>query len=75
MRKIPTLFRRDPDDLKHVLPEVNPGCEWVLAGEGVATRKFDGTCVRFDGKSWWARREVKPGKVPPAAFAPVETDR
>lgn len=22
MRKIPTVFRRDPDDLKHVLPEV-----------------------------------------------------
>jgi hypothetical protein len=75
MRKIPTLFKRDPDDRRHVLPEVNEGCEWVLAGEGVATRKFDGTCVmlREDG-SWWARREVKPGKTPPPNFVPLSTD-
>lgn len=74
MRKIPTLFQRDPDDMRRVLPEVTPGCEWVLAGEGVATRKYDGTCVMFDGTDWWARREVKPGKVIPTGFVPVETD-
>ena len=75
MQKIPTLFRRDPDNLKGVLPEVNPGCEWVLAGEGVATRKFDGTCVRLDERgAWWARRELKPGKAAPANFEPVVTD-
>lgn len=68
MRKIPTLFKRDPDDLAHVLPAVTPGCEWVLAGEGVATRKYDGTCVMFDGLAWWARREVKPGKAYPPDF-------
>jgi hypothetical protein len=68
MRKIPTLFKRDPDDMRHVLPEVTPGCEWVLAGEGVATRKYDGTCVMFDGSDWWARREVKPGKPDPQNF-------
>lgn len=89
MRKIPTLFKRDPDDMRHVLPEVTPGCEWVLAGEGVATRKYDGTCVAllsvvtaaqcagFAGEreyEWFARREVKPGKQPPANFVPVEHD-
>lgn len=75
MQKIPTLFKRDPDDMKHVLPEVNPGCEWVLAGEGVATRKYDGTCVmRDEDGTWWARREVKPGKQPPENFRPMETD-
>ena len=47
----------------HVLPEITPGCEWVIAGEGVATRKYDGTCVMYDGDEWWARREVKPGKT------------
>lgn len=75
MRKIPTLFKRDPDDMRHVLPEVTPDCEWVLAGEGVATRKYDGTCVRLtkDGL-WWARREVKPGKTPPANFVPEQLD-
>lgn len=75
MRKIPTLFIRDPGDRAHVLPEVNPGCEWVLAGEGVPTRKYDGTCVMLDGDGlWWARREVKPGKTPPPDFVPVTTD-
>lgn len=74
MRKIPTLFVRDPDDRKHVLNEVTPGCEWVLAGEGVATRKYDGTCCMFDGEDWWARREVKAGKEPPPNFVQMEHD-
>jgi hypothetical protein len=75
MRKIPTLFRRDPEDLRRVTREVNPDCAWVLAGEGVPTRKFDGTCVRLDESGrWYARREVKPGKATPAGFEPVQTD-
>jgi hypothetical protein len=75
MRKIPTLFRRNPDDMRHVLPEVTPGCEWVLAGEGIATRKYDGTCVMLDSQgAWWARREVKPGKTPPPNYRAEETD-
>jgi len=78
VRKIPTLFVRDPENRKYVIPEVNPGCEWVLAGEGVPTRKFDGTCVliRRDGVAVkaYARREVKPGKMPPANFVEVEHD-
>lgn len=75
MQKIPTLFRRDPDDMKRVLPEVNPEASWVLDGEGVATRKYDGTCVMLDDQGeWWARREVKPGKKAPADYVPVTTD-
>lgn len=75
MRKIPTLFRRDPGDRRYVLPEVTPGCAWVLAGEGAPTRKYDGTCVMLDESGrWWARREVKPGKAAPADYRPVETD-
>jgi hypothetical protein len=75
MRKIPTVFVRDHEDRRYVTTEVNPGCEWVFAGEGVPTRKYDGTCVMLDiADFWWARREVKPGKQPPAHFRPVETD-
>lgn len=76
--KIPTLFRRDPADRRRVLPEVTPGCEWVLAGEGVATRKYDGTCVllRRDGMAVhaFARREVKAGVRPPPRFEDVHYD-
>ncbi len=75
MQKIPTLFVRNPNDRAHVLPEVTPGCEWVLAGNGIPTRKYDGTCVMYDGTAWWARREVKPGKKAPADFRPISTDQ
>ena len=75
MRKIPTLFERDWDgDRRYVLPRVVPGCEWVTEGEGVPTRKFDGTCFMFDGTNWWARREVKADKIPPKWFVALETD-
>ena len=74
MRKIPTVLVRDPDDRAHVLMEISPGCEWVFTGEGVATRKYDGTCVMFDGDRWWARREVKPGKQPPPDYVTEEVD-
>lgn len=75
MQKIPTLFKRDPDDMRHVTREVHPECKWVLDGEGVATRKYDGTCVLLDAdRKWWARREVKAGKNPPANYVAVATD-
>jgi hypothetical protein len=76
MKKIPTMFVRDWDgDRRYVLPEVTPGCEWVVKGEGTATRKYDGTCVMLDADGrWWARREVKEGKLPPPGFAELERD-
>ena len=75
MRKVPTLFVRDPDNMSRVLNEVNPAAAWVLDGNGAATRKYDGTPVMLDDDSrWWARREVKPEKKPPAGFEAVETD-
>jgi hypothetical protein len=75
MRKIPTVFKRNPEDMRHLLPEVTPGCEWVLAGEGTALRKYDGTCCMLDGDGeWWARREVKAGATPPPNFVEIEFD-
>lgn len=75
MQKIPTLFERDPEDRRRVTRKVTPGCQWVLDGEGEATRKFDGTCfLRSGDGTWWARREVKPGKQPPENFDPEAYD-
>lgn len=69
MKKIPTLFVRDPQDRKHVLNEITPGCEWVIDGEGLPTRKFDGTCVMLNMQGqWWTRREVKDGKSAPPGY-------
>ncbi len=75
MQKIPTLFVRDSENRKYVLPEVNPGCEWVIQGEGKPTRKIDGTCVRLTNDGlWWFRREIKVDKTIPLGFVPVEVD-
>lgn len=75
MNKIPTLFVRDPDNPRYVTDQVTPGCEWVFDGEGVATRKWDGTCVMQDEAGrWWARREVKPGKQAPPNYVALSTD-
>lgn len=75
MKKIPTLFTRDWNgDRRYVLPEVTPGCEWIIKGEGTPTRKYDGTCVMYDGDRWWARREVRAGKAAPAGFTELDHD-
>ncbi|MBP2330298.1 hypothetical protein JOF56_010683 [Kibdelosporangium banguiense] len=75
MRKIPTLFTRDPENLRKVTRDVHPDCGWVLDGEGEPTRKYDGTCVRLDESgTWWARREVKAGKTAPQGFQAVQQD-
>ncbi len=75
MKKIPTIFVRDWDgDPKYVTRSPDPECAWVFAGEGKPTRKYDGTCVRFDGALWWARREVKPGRTAPDGFVLVSED-
>ena len=75
MEKIPTCLERDWEgDRSRVLNQIAPGCEWVFNGEGVATRKVDGTCVMYDGTIWWARREVKDDREPPANFVAVSTD-
>jgi len=76
MKKIHTLFVRDfTARPAYVIPEVAPGCEWVLAGEGEATRKYDGICVMLSGTgTWWARREVKPGGRVPLNYLQEEFD-
>jgi hypothetical protein len=75
MKKIPTALVRDPNNRAKVLPEIAPGCEWVFAGEGIPTRKYDGTCVMLDEHGdWWARREIKPGKGAPDGFIEIQYD-
>jgi hypothetical protein len=76
MKKIPTLYRRDPDGLRCLTRERHPDTLWVDEDCSVATRKYDGTCLMLDDEStWWARREVKPGKTPPPGFQVAEVDR
>ena len=41
MKKLSTLYKKDPNDLGRVINEINPENEWALT-DGIPTRKFDG---------------------------------
>ncbi len=72
MKKIISVFMHNYDTDRLVRDEVTPGAEWVLAGEGVATRKYDGTsCLVRDGVMH-KRYDARNGKTPPPGFEPVQ---
>jgi hypothetical protein len=74
VKKIPCLFQRDFSDRRSpmLLRDVTLGCEWVLAGEGTATVKHDGTaCAVISGKLY-ARLDCKRGKTPPPGAIPCD---
>jgi len=68
VQKIISLFKRDYDGDRLVYDEVVPGAEWVLAGEGVATRKWDGTCCMVRDDILYKRYTVKKGRLAPLTF-------
>lgn len=72
MKKIISLFQRNYDTDHLVRDEVVPGAEWVLAGEGVATRKYDGTCCMIKDGELYKRYDAKEGKAPPNGFVPAQ---
>lgn len=72
MRKIISLFQRNYDGDRLVRDEVVPGAEWVLAGEGIATRKWDGTCCMVRDGKLYKRYDAKRGKTPPPNFEPAQ---
>lgn len=75
MRKIKSLFKRDFTKPGNPLTEeYNDGVEWVLDGEGVATRKYDGACVMIRDHKMYKRYELRPGKTPPQDFEAVDRD-
>lgn len=65
-----TVFKKDPNDLGRVINEVQE--QWVLDGEGVATRKWDGTaCMVLNGELY-KRYDCKRGKTPPEGAIPCQ---
>ena len=86
MKKIPCIFKRDINNIQRyklsfnsanrrgILNEPNEDCLWVFEGEGVATRKYDGTCVLIKDGKYFKRREVKKGKEAPQYFVEVSDD-
>lgn len=75
MNKIPTMFERDWNgDRSRVLNRIHAGCEWVADGEGIATRKIDGTCCLVRDGVLYKRRELRDGDALPADFEKVGYD-
>jgi len=71
MKKIPCLFERDfCQRPPRLLPLVTPGCEWVTRGEGIATRKWDGTACAIIGGELYARLDCRNGRIPPGGAIP-----
>lgn len=62
MKKIISLFKRDYDGTRLVYDVVVPGAEWVVQGEGVATRKWDGTCCMIQNGLLFKRYDRKRDK-------------
>lgn len=74
MKKIPTIFKRNPENMSELLDEPHPDCLWVFEGEGVATRKYDGTCCLIMNGKLYKRREYKQGKSSPDDFIQADYD-
>ena len=74
MKKMKSLFVREFSDghSVKVTPEVSVGYDWVINGEGVATRKWDGTCSLIENGEISRRYDCKKGKTPPAGFVPAD---
>lgn len=72
MKKIPTLFERTFENHKvtGITDKVTPGFEWVLAGEGTATVKIDGSCCAVINGELYKRYDAKKGKKPPVGAIP-----
>lgn len=68
MQKIISLFQRNYDGDRLLRDEVTPGAEWVLAGQGEATVKWDGTCCMVKDGVLYKRYDAKKGKTPPEGF-------
>lgn len=74
MKKLNTLFKKDPNDLGRVINEVNPENEWAFT-DGIPTRKFDGTSCTIINGELYKRFDLKKGrKLPPNAIPCQEPD-
>lgn len=76
MKKISTLFKKDPNDLGRVINEVDPQNQWVIDGMAIATRKWDGSACAIINGELYKRYDAKKGKKAPEGIIdhPVITE-
>jgi len=72
MKKISTLFKKDPNDLGRVINEFDTENLWVF-DEGVkVTQKFDGTACAIINGLLYKRYDVKKGRQVPENAIPCQ---
>lgn len=71
MKKISTLFKKNPDNLGLVIPEINPENTWVEE-DSIATRKFDGHACMIQDRDIYKRLDVKKGRTAPIGAIPCQ---
>lgn len=82
MKKLSTLYKKDPNDLGRVINVINPENAWVFT-DGIPTRKFDGTaCMILNGvlyKRYDCRIDKETGEykkpIPEGAISCQEPDK
>jgi len=72
MKKISTLFKKDPNDLGRVINEINPENNWIFDKGVTATRKWDGTSCAIINGELYKRYDVKKGKSIPENAIPCQ---
>lgn len=74
MKKIKTLYKKDPSDLSRVTNEVDPSNQWVLdcGSLVIPTRKYDGTACAIIDWQLYKRYDVKKGKKVPDWAIPCQ---
>lgn len=78
MKKIPTLFVREYDERGNVVgvtEKVAAGMEWVLAGDGEATEKVDGSACAIINGELYKRFDAKEGRAIPDGAIPCQRMR
>jgi len=72
MKKISTLYKKNPENLGRVINEIDPANMWVF-DEGVkATQKHDGTACAIINGLLYKRYDVKKGKIVPENAIPCQ---
>ncbi len=75
MKKISTLFKKNPADLGLVINEINLENAWALTDDAIVTRKFDGHACKIENKELFKRLDIKKGrKIPEGAIPCQEAD-
>ena len=74
MKPIPNLFLPHDDNPSRVTKIINPECDWVTSGSGIAKRYYDGTFYMLQADHLYRHHEVKKGEIMPDVFMLTWTD-